>query len=99
MSRFGAEVVLDRPAFIHETALIYGRVRIGEGASLWPYAVIRAESDLVEIGPVTNIQDHATVHIGCDPPTRISAWCPSTPTGLLPRGITRAHSPLANTAD
>lgn len=78
MSRFGAEVVLDRPAFIHETALVFGRVRIGEDASLWPYAVIRAESDFVEIGRGTNIQDHAMVHIGGAYPTRIGDWCSIT---------------------
>src|SRR3546814_18584635 len=84
MSRFGAEVVLDRPAFIHETALIYGRVRIGEGASIWPYAVIRAESDFVEIGPGTNIQDPDMVHIGADSATSIGAWCSLTHTVCVP---------------
>ena len=78
MSRFGAEVVLDRPAFIHETALVFGRVRIGADASLWPYAVIRAESDYVEIGRGTNVQDHAMVHIGGAYPTRIGDWCSIT---------------------
>ena len=30
MRNFGPEVTLDNPAFIHETALVYGKVFIGE---------------------------------------------------------------------
>jgi carbonic anhydrase/acetyltransferase-like protein (isoleucine patch superfamily) len=78
MSRFGPEVVLDRPAFIHPTALLYGRIRIGEGASVWPYAVLRAEAASVEVGPYSNIQDHAVLHIGGGAATRIGAWCSIT---------------------
>ena len=31
-------------AYIDPTARVYGKVEIGEAASLWPYTVIRAES-------------------------------------------------------
>lgn len=75
MSRFGPEVVLDRPAFVDETARIFGRVTIGEGASVWPYAVIRAESEAVVVGPHSNVQDHAVLHVGDGSGTTIGAWC------------------------
>ena len=78
MSRFGPEVVLDRPAFIHETALLYGRVSVGEGASIWPYAVLRAEAAGIEVGAFSNVQDHAVLHIGGGAATRIGAWCSIT---------------------
>jgi carbonic anhydrase/acetyltransferase-like protein (isoleucine patch superfamily) len=51
-------------AFIHETAVVLGNVTLGEHASVWPTAVIRADSDHIEIGEGTNIQDGAVIH--CD---------------------------------
>ncbi|MDE1174010.1 MAG: gamma carbonic anhydrase family protein [Parvibaculaceae bacterium] len=75
---FGPEVILDNPAFIHETALIYGRVHIGEGSSLWPYVVIRSEMYEVRIGQRTNIQDFVMVHVGAHTPTIIGDNCSIT---------------------
>jgi carbonic anhydrase/acetyltransferase-like protein (isoleucine patch superfamily) len=76
--RFGPGVTLDKPAFIHETALVYGHVHIGEGASLWPYVVIRSEMHEVRIGARTNIQDFVMVHVGNTTPTVIGANCSIT---------------------
>lgn len=78
MRKFGAEVRLDDPAFIHPTAEIYGKVRIGEEASVWPFAVIRAEGQEIEIGPYANIQDFVMLHIGIQHGTRIGAYCSIT---------------------
>ncbi len=69
MSEFGPSVSLNNRAFIHPTALIYGNVFIGEGASLWPYAVIRSEMHEVRIGKRTNIQDFVMIHVGNRTPT------------------------------
>ena len=56
---------------------IYGNVIFGEGVTLWPNAVIRAESHSVTIGSYTNIQDFAMVHIGVGP-TKIGDYCSIT---------------------
>ena len=74
----GREVTLNDPAFIHPTALIYGKVRIEEGASVWPYAVFRAEMHEVVIGARTNIQDHVMVHVGYGTPTIVGEDCSIT---------------------
>jgi carbonic anhydrase/acetyltransferase-like protein (isoleucine patch superfamily) len=76
--RYGPEVRLDDPAFIHPTAEIYGKVRIAKGASVWPFAVIRAEGHEIEIGPYSNIQDFVVLHIGMQCGTRIGAYCSIT---------------------
>lgn len=76
--KFGPEVILDNPAFIHDTALIYGKVQIGEGSSLWPYVVIRSEMYEVRIGRRTNIQDFVMVHVGAHTPTIIGDNCSIT---------------------
>ena len=65
-------------AYIDPTARICGNVEIGEGSSLWPYAVIRAEGFLVRIGRCTNLQDHVMVHVGYHAPTIVGDHCSIT---------------------
>ena len=76
--RFGPLVEIDADAWIHERALIYGKVRIGPLASVWPNAVIRAELHEVVIGRGTNVQDFVMIHIGYDTPTIIGEMCSIT---------------------
>lgn len=64
MQRHGPLVVLNDPAFIHPTTLIYGKVTIGPGSSTWANTVIRAENDEVVIGANTNVQDFTMIHVG-----------------------------------
>jgi carbonic anhydrase/acetyltransferase-like protein (isoleucine patch superfamily) len=67
-----------RAAYIDPTAQIYGDVEIGESASLWPYAVIRAESKFVRVGRYTNLQDHVMLHVGYHTPTIVGDYCSIT---------------------
>lgn len=76
--RFGPLVTLDGPAFIHETALIYGKVHIGEGSSVWPHAVMRAEMFGIAIGERTNIQDFVMIHVGAGCGTVVGDDCSVT---------------------
>lgn len=65
-------------AYIDPTARVTGDVEIGNGASLWPYAVIRAESQCVRIGAFSNLQDHVMVHVGYHSPTLVGDYCSIT---------------------
>ena len=65
---------LAKAAFVDPSALLFGTVTVGEGASIWPYAVVRAESDAVDIGAYVNLQDHVMVHVGYGSGTRIGAY-------------------------
>ncbi len=49
-------------AFIAPGALVVGRAEIGEKASVWFGAVVRADTERIVIGPGTNIQDGAILH-------------------------------------
>ena len=49
-------------AFVHEAAEVIGRVRLGARASVWPQAVLRGDSDRIEVGDDTNVQDGAVLH-------------------------------------
>lgn len=64
--------------YFHPTARVYGKVEIAEGASLWPYSMIRAESKFVRIGRFTNLQDHVMVHVGYQAPTIVGDYCSIT---------------------
>jgi carbonic anhydrase/acetyltransferase-like protein (isoleucine patch superfamily) len=69
---------LTRAAYVDPTARVFGTVTCGEGASLWPYVVVRAESAHVRIGARSNLQDHAMVHIGYTTPCLIGDDCSIT---------------------
>jgi carbonic anhydrase/acetyltransferase-like protein (isoleucine patch superfamily) len=70
-------------AYIDPTARIHGRVEIGAQASLWPYAVIRAEGFHVRIGRCSNLQDHVMVHVGYRTPTVVGDHCSITHRAVL----------------
>ena len=57
---------------------VYGAVSIDEGSSLWPFVVIRAECERVQIGKNTNVQDFTMIHVGYESPTVIGDWCSIT---------------------
>lgn len=74
----GPAVTLNDVAMVHDTALIHGRVTMEEGASVWPYVVMRAEMHEIRIGARTNIQDHVMVHVGYNTPTIVGEDCSIT---------------------
>ena len=53
-------------AFISEFAYIIGDVEIGQGSSVWPGAVIRADAGKISIGENTCIQDNSVLHGDAD---------------------------------
>ncbi len=75
MSNLGLRLQFPVAAYIDPTAQIYGSVEIGEGSSLWPYAVIRAEAHTVRIGRMSNLQDHVMVHVGDRASTIVGDHC------------------------
>ena len=58
--------------FIHETAQIIGDVRIAKDVSIWPQAVLRGDdSNFIEVGEGSNIQDGCICHVTQDEPLQI----------------------------
>jgi carbonic anhydrase/acetyltransferase-like protein (isoleucine patch superfamily) len=49
--------------FIAPGARIIGAVTLGEGASVWPNCVLRADIEDIVVGADTNIQDLSVVHV------------------------------------
>jgi carbonic anhydrase/acetyltransferase-like protein (isoleucine patch superfamily) len=49
-------------AFVAREATVIGDVFLGEGASVWPGAVIRGDNEPIRIGDGTNVQEGAVLH-------------------------------------
>ena len=61
-------------AFVHETAEVIGKVRLGPYVSLWPYVVLRGDIEEIVVGEGTNIQDNTVVHTDHGVPTILGEW-------------------------
>jgi carbonic anhydrase/acetyltransferase-like protein (isoleucine patch superfamily) len=72
------KIEIDASAWVHDSALIYGHVSIGPESSVWPYVVMRSETDFIQIGARTNIQDFVMVHVGAGTPTIVGDDCSIT---------------------
>ncbi|MDQ2930060.1 MAG: gamma carbonic anhydrase family protein [Gemmatimonadota bacterium] len=64
---------IDPRAYIHPLAAVIGDVTLGARASVWPTAVIRADSESIVIGADTNVQDGAVLHVDRGYPVVVGA--------------------------
>jgi carbonic anhydrase/acetyltransferase-like protein (isoleucine patch superfamily) len=54
--------------YIAPSAVVIGRVSIGDDSSIWPNAVARGDVNSIEIGARTSIQDGCVLHVTHDGP-------------------------------
>jgi carbonic anhydrase/acetyltransferase-like protein (isoleucine patch superfamily) len=59
----GASPVIHPTAWIAPGAVVVGKVTLGQSASVWYGAVLRADVDEIIVGPECNIQDHCCLHV------------------------------------
>jgi carbonic anhydrase/acetyltransferase-like protein (isoleucine patch superfamily) len=64
---------IDPTAFIHPEAVVCGDVTLGAGASVWPGAVIRADSAPISVGDSSNVQDGVVIHVDPGLPCTVGA--------------------------
>ena len=64
---------IDADAWVADSAVVIGNVRMAEGSSLWPMAVARGDLEQISIGAGSNIQDGAVLHGDPGQPVRIGA--------------------------
>jgi carbonic anhydrase/acetyltransferase-like protein (isoleucine patch superfamily) len=70
--------------YIAPGAQVIGDVQLGENASVWHNAVVRADDRKILIGAETNIQDNATLHVEVDRDIQIG------------RGVTVGHNAIVH---
>ncbi|MDO9713323.1 gamma carbonic anhydrase family protein [Paracraurococcus lichenis] len=59
----GKVPVVHATAWIAPTAAVIGDVEVGEGANVWYHCVLRGDTNIIRIGPRSNIQDGTIVHV------------------------------------
>ncbi len=57
---------IDESAFVAASADLIGRVRIGAEASVWYNTTLRGDIHEVVVGPRSNVQDNAVLHVESD---------------------------------
>jgi len=72
--------------WIAPDAVLIGKVRLLEGASVWFGAVLRGDNDWITIGPNSNVQDHSIIHADPGQPVTIG------------RGVTIGHRVIVHSA-
>ncbi len=78
---------IDPAAWIDETALVVGEVRIGAESSIWPKVVVRGDIQKIVIGERSNIQDGSVLHVSHD-----SEFLPGGAPLLVGDGVTVGHN-------
>ncbi len=58
-------------AFVHPTAEISGKVKIGARASIWGGCILRGDVDWIEIGEDSNVQDGSIFHTSHGVPSQL----------------------------
>jgi carbonic anhydrase/acetyltransferase-like protein (isoleucine patch superfamily) len=65
--------LLGRDAWIAPNATVIGDVHLGDEASIWWNAVLRADNDTIAIGAGSNIQDGSVLHVDDGVPLTLGA--------------------------
>lgn len=64
----GTRPMLGQRVLVDPSALVIGRVTLGDDASVWPMAVIRGDVNEIRIGARSNVQDGSVLHVTHDGP-------------------------------
>ncbi|MBQ9730809.1 MAG: gamma carbonic anhydrase family protein [Bacilli bacterium] len=54
--------MIDKSVFLADGSKVIGEIKINKNSSVWFNAVIRGDSNIIEIGENTNVQDNAVIH-------------------------------------
>lgn len=69
------ELPEDGEFWVAPDANLIGRVRLAAGTSVWFGATLRGDTEPIEVGEGSNIQDNAVIHTDPGFPVRIGADC------------------------
>jgi len=83
----GATPEISADCWIAPDAVLIGKVRLLQGASIWFGAVLRGDNEWITIGPNSNVQDHSIIHADPGQPVTIG------------RGVTIGHRVIVHSAE
>ena len=58
----GHQVEMTGQVFVAPSADVIGKVRLGDGSSIWFGAVLRGDNDWIVVGEGSNVQDGTIIH-------------------------------------
>lgn len=61
--------------YVAPSAMLIGKVRLAEGASVWFGAVLRGDNEWIAVGRNSNVQDNAVLHTDMGYPLVIGKGC------------------------
>ncbi len=70
----GSTPQIDPTAYIAASADLIGRVSVAEEGSVWYNATVRGDINEIVIGPRSNVQDNAVLHVSEDLGTYLGEW-------------------------
>ena len=82
----GAKPEIAADCWIAPDAVVIGKVRLLEGASIWFGAVLRGDNEWITIWPNSNVQDHSILHADPGQPVTVG------------RGVTIGHRVIVHSA-
>jgi carbonic anhydrase/acetyltransferase-like protein (isoleucine patch superfamily) len=59
----GTQPTMGERVFIDPSAVLYGDIRIGDDAGIWPLVAARGDVNHIQIGARSNIQDGSVLHV------------------------------------
>lgn len=68
-SYLGIKPTLGARVFVDSSAVVIGRVDLGDDCSVWPMAAIRGDVNFIRVGARTSIQDGSVLHVTSPNPT------------------------------
>jgi carbonic anhydrase/acetyltransferase-like protein (isoleucine patch superfamily) len=83
----GAVPEIAADCWVAPDAVLIGKVRLLQGASIWFGAVLRGDNDWITIEPNSNVQDHSIIHADAGQPVTIG------------RGVTIGHRVIVHSAE
>lgn len=60
--------VLGERVYVDSTAVVIGRVSLGDDVSVWPLVVVRGDVNRIAVGARTNLQDGSILHVAGERP-------------------------------
>lgn len=60
--------------YIAKSAVVEGRVTLGDHSSVWPGAVLRGDINRIEVGRYSNIQDLSVLHVETNRPCLVGEY-------------------------
>jgi len=75
LERLQIPVKQGKEVFVAPGAQVMGTVELGDEVSVWFNAVLRGDTELIQVGARTNIQDLAMIHADPDAPAIIGHDC------------------------